>query len=58
MGRKEQYKYHIFRYAWNSYLRLVDINYQKIFSCHTCKETPSIIILDGIAMGTTKKLPI
>ena len=58
MGRQEQYKYHIFQHAWNANLRLIDINYQINFCCLTCKETPSMIILDGIAMGTTKGLPI
>ena len=52
----EKSRYHIFRYAWNSYLN-VDINYQKIFSCHTCKETPSIIILDGIQWELPKSYP-
>ena len=45
------------QHAWKSYLRLVDIDYANNFCCIKCKESPSIIILDGIAMGTTKLLP-
>ena len=43
--------------AWKSYLRLVNIDYANNFYCVKCKESPQILILDGIAMGTTKILP-
>ena len=43
--------------AWKSYLRLVNIDYANKFYCVKCKESPQILILDGIAMGTTKVLP-
>ena len=33
------------------------IDYADIFSCPSCKDQPSVIILDGIAMGITKQLP-
>ena len=57
MGRKLNYQYHIIQQAWNCYGRLVEINYEENFSCSICKNQPSIIILDGIAMGTTRQLP-
>ena len=57
MGAQQQYRYHIVQHAWNSYLRLVDIDYSDNFCCSICKENP-LIILDGIAMGTTKRLPV
>ena len=58
MGKQQQqYKYHVMQHAWNSYLRLIDIDYTENFCCRTCKECPPINILDGIAMGTTRLLP-
>ena len=57
MGRELKYKYHVFQQAWNCYLKLVDIDYEAIFTCPVCKDTPAIIYLDGIAMGTTRQLP-
>ena len=57
MGRKFTFQYHILKHAWNAYIRMADIKYQSIFSCPICKEKPDVIILDGIAMGTTKTIP-
>ena len=48
---------YIFQQAWNCYLRMVDIDYELSFTCPICKDRPSIVVLDGIAMGTTKQLP-
>ena len=57
MGREVEYQIHIIQKAWNCYLRLVDIDYDIQFTCPICKVPPSIIILDGISMVTTKQLP-
>ena len=57
MGRKGIFKYHTVQHAWNAYLRMVDINYSSHYTCPQCKHKPDTIILDGIAMGTTKELP-
>ena len=51
------YYYHVFQQAWNCYLWLVSIDYGSTFACSICIDQPSIIILDGIAMGTTKQIP-
>ena len=57
MGKKYKFHYHIFKHAWNAYLRMADINYQLLFTCPMCKDKPDVIILNGIAMGTTKAIP-
>ena len=57
MGRRNTFKYHIVQHAWNSYLRMVDIDYSSHYTCPQCKHEPDVIILDGIAMGTMKALP-
>ena len=57
MGRKLTFHYYILKHAWNSHLRMADMDYQSLFSCPICKNKPDVIILDGIAMGTTKKIP-
>ena len=57
MGRKATFKYHIVQHAWNVYLRKVDIDYTSQYICPKCKQEPEVIILDGIAMGTTKAIP-
>ena len=43
--------------AWNTYLRLVDVNYNNLFCCPNCTKTPDTIIFDGIALGTLKEIP-
>ena len=57
MGNVLNYQYHICQQAWNCYLRLVDIDYIKVFACPTCKNRTIIVIFDGIAKGTTKGVP-
>ena len=57
MGRKLRLQYHILTHAWNAYLRMVEVNYKTQFSCPLCKDRPEVIIIDGIAMGTTKPIP-
>ena len=57
MGRKFRFYYHILKHAWNAYLRMVEVNYRSDFSCPKCRNNPDLIILDGIAMGTTKAIP-
>ena len=58
MGRKFTFHYHILQHAWNAFLRMADvINYQSLFSCPKRKDKPDVIILDIIAMGTTKTIP-
>ena len=57
MGRKLRLQYHVLKHAWNAYLRMAEVNYQTQFSCPVCKDKPDVIIMDGIAMGTTKPTP-
>ena len=57
MGRKLRLQYHIFTHAWNAYLRMAEVNYKAQFACPLCKDKPDVIIMDGIAMGTTKPIP-
>ena len=37
---------------------MVDIDYSSHYTCLQCKHEPEVIILDGIAMGTMKALPV
>ena len=57
LGRSAEYRYHILRHGWNAYLRLVGIDYHSNFTCPSCKDTPDVIILDGVAMGTSRDIP-
>ena len=57
MGRTLFLKYHIMHLSWNAYLRLIDIDYQKYFSCPTCATNPETIILDGVTLGTIREIP-
>ena len=57
LGRKSRYLYHIVQHGWNAYLRMVDLDYQAKFTCPTCKDNPEVIILDGITLGTLKRIP-
>ena len=36
---------------------MVDVNYRSDFCCPKCGNIPDVIILNGIAMGTTKAIP-
>ncbi|KAI6660643.1 hypothetical protein LOD99_10374 [Oopsacas minuta] len=57
MGRKGSFKYHVVHLAWNSYLRLVDLDYSSHYTCSQCKLEPKIVVIDGIAMGIMRSLP-
>ena len=57
LGSKQNYKYHIFQHGWNAYLRMIDFDFTYILTCPTCKDSPEVIILDGITMGTSKEIP-
>ena len=36
---------------------MVDLEYHAKFTCPTCKDNPEVIILDGITLGTLKRIP-
>ena len=57
MGRSIFLKYHTMYLAWNSYLRLINVDYNNCFSCPTCKTTPDTIIIDGVTLVTLKGIP-
>ena len=57
MGIPLRFLYHIVRHGWNSYLRMIEIDYPKTFTCPKCKDNPDVIIMDGIMMGTVKNIP-
>lgn len=48
--------YNIFRLAWNSFARLIDINWNCSFQCPECGPTPSTVICDGTFLGMRKDL--
>ena len=57
MGRELKYSYHILQHGWNSYLRMLNVDYKLNFTCPICKDNPETLILDGITMGTIRELP-
>ena len=47
------------RFAYNSFIRLLDIDFQSLFKCKHCGDNPHTMIMDGIVMGCPKdKMPI
>ncbi|XP_077986107.1 uncharacterized protein LOC144440592 [Glandiceps talaboti] len=48
--------YHMLRLTWNAYIRLLDIDWQKDFTCEKCSDNPEIIICDGTSVGLHKEL--
>ena len=57
LGRHGKIHYHIFHHAWNAYLRLINIDYQKSFTCPICKDCPDVVVFDGVTLGTIKEVP-
>ena len=45
--------YHVF----NSYLRIINVDYNSCFSCPTYKTAPDTIIIDGVTLDTLKDIP-
>ena len=56
MGKQIRFLYHIVQHGWNAYLRMISIDYSKTFACPKCQDSPDVIIMDGIMMGTVRKL--
>ena len=44
------------RYAWNSFARLLNINYAEAFHCPIRGPSPSTVICDGTLLGFRKDL--
>ena len=46
------------RFAYNCFLRLLDLNYKDIYSCPRCTNEPDTVIMDGVSIGGRKdRLP-
>ncbi|KAK3581908.1 hypothetical protein CHS0354_005515 [Potamilus streckersoni] len=45
---------HQFRYAWYSFVQLLDIDYPHGFACPECGDTPETVVMDGVALGIKK----
>lgn len=46
----------MFRYAWYSFLQLLDINPTSGFRCHLCGDIPDTVVMDGVTLGLRKAL--
>lgn len=52
----DAFKYHHFRQAWYSFIRLLDIDYSEGFCCNLCGNHPSTIIMDGTSLSFRRAL--
>ena len=43
-----------FRYAWYSFLGLLDVNYREGFACPECGDEPEVVVMDGVTLGVRK----
>ncbi|XP_066271346.1 uncharacterized protein [Branchiostoma lanceolatum] len=48
--------YNTFLYAYNSFERLLNIDWTTSFQCPTCRTQPEVVIMDGITLGFRKDL--
>ncbi|XP_065192373.1 uncharacterized protein LOC135823439 isoform X2 [Sycon ciliatum] len=48
--------YYVLRRAWDTFLRLLDIDWQGLFFCPICKSEPKRIVCDGTALGFRQDL--
>lgn len=48
--------YNQLRYAWYSYLKLLDINYSEGSICPECGPTPNIIVCDATTVAFCRKM--
>ena len=57
LDRHGKIHYYIFHHVWIAYLRLINIDYQKCFTCPICKDCPDVVIFDGVTPSTSKEVP-
>ncbi|VDI53402.1 Hypothetical predicted protein [Mytilus galloprovincialis] len=50
----KQYVTQGLRYAWYSFLELLDLNYNNGFSCPECGDCPHTVVMDGVSLGLRK----
>ena len=50
------FQYNHFRLSWYSFLSLLDIDYDKGFTCDACGEVPKLVIMDGTAVSFRRAL--
>ncbi|XP_063427966.1 uncharacterized protein LOC134711349 isoform X2 [Mytilus trossulus] len=50
----EEFQYNRLRYAWYSFLELLDLNYNNGFSCPECGDCPHTVVMDGVSLGLRK----
>lgn len=50
------FPYNRFRYAWYSYLNLLEIDYCSGFSCPKCTSAPEIILCDGTSLAFQRRM--
>lgn len=56
LSRGDVVSYGKLRLAWNSFIRLVDIDQNDAFKCEFCGDSPDIIICDATCIGFRKDL--
>lgn len=61
-GPEEQLKSYmedLLRKAYNSFIRLLDLDYKDLYKCNICKDNVKGIVIDGLQMGCLEnKMPI
>ena len=45
------FKYHHFRKAWYTFMNLIDIDYDKGFSCNICGTSPELVVMDATSVS-------
>ena len=54
---QDVFPYHKFRFAWNSFIRLLDVDLTTGFSCPSCPpDGPDIIICDGTSLSFQRRM--
>ena len=56
MSQSSPVPYKSLRLAWNSFARLIDVDYKKIYRCDYCGDNPDTIICDATFLGFRKDL--
>ena len=56
IAEEELPSYNHLRYAWYSFLRLLDINYAAGSTCSECGPQPNIVVCDGITVAFRKTI--
>jgi hypothetical protein len=51
LSRTALVSYQMLRGAWNSFIRLLDIDWEAVFTCTNCGPQPPVVVCDGTDLG-------